>query len=424
MSIVSRLKSLVRQKGWVRDLDHGGIVSTSWPLNYWQTGQSANAGTNEVVYACVQAYARTIAQLPGKHMRRNSEGYEEEVTDSPLAKVMGKPNSYQTRSDLLLNATSSLLYDGNAYILAIRNQRFEIEELHLMPPHACNPIVSKGEIFYHVSPDKVSGIENAMIAPARDVGHIRLNTPHDPLIGETPVYAASTSVAINRLISGHQSKFFENMSRPSGILETDEKLKPEQVAELRKRWEEQSTGLNSGKVPILSWGIKWKPMSLNSVDAQLIEAQKMSVERIASVYGVPLPIIGVLDDATYSNVHNLINFWKANGLGFVLEHIEQNIAVLFGLPPGERFELDTKRLLRTDMVARIDALTKGITGGLYAPNEGRKEEGLPPVDGGDMPRVQQQMVPLDHEETEAAEEPFDSAKFIRAASRKICQRQH
>jgi hypothetical protein len=46
------------------------------------------------------------------------------------------------------------------------------------------------------------------------------------------------------------------------------------------------------------------------------------------------------------------------------------------------------------MKERIEALSHGVIGGIYAPNEARRMEGLPDVKFGDEPRVQQQVVPL------------------------------
>jgi hypothetical protein len=51
-------------------------------------------------------------------------------------------------------------------------------------------------------------------------------------------------------------------------------------------------------------------------------------------------------------------------------------------------------LLRSNQADRLDALTKGVQGGIYAPNEARQLENLPAVEFGDEPRVQQQVVPL------------------------------
>jgi len=407
-------------KSLLRDGDHGGWVDSSSPWNFWQTGYTSNGTTNEVVYSCVQAYAKTIAQLPGQHLRKTAAGADELVT-GPIAQVLRKPNGYQTSSDFLLNLVASILYEGNGYILAERSPGNAIRALHLIPPHACSPVVYQGEVFYHVSPEDVTGLPSDYI-PARDVGHVRLHTPLDPLKGETPLYAAALAVKVNNNLMGHQATFFENMSRPSGILESDERISAEQMAAVREAWEKQSSQLNSGRVPILAWGFKWKPLSISSTDAQLIDVFNMSVQRIAAVYGVPLPLIGALDNATYNNVFNLMSFWKVSGLGFMLEHIEQTLGTLFALGPNERIEYDTNRLLRTDEATEMDALTKGVTGGVYAPNEARRRKGLAPVEGGDMPRVQQQMVPLDYEEPAPAPPPAIDAAAVRRELNRMAER--
>jgi phage portal protein BeeE len=35
-----------------------------------------------------------------------------------------------------------LFLAGNAYALALRDNQFEIDELHLMDPHQCSPVVA------------------------------------------------------------------------------------------------------------------------------------------------------------------------------------------------------------------------------------------------------------------------------------------
>jgi hypothetical protein len=62
--------------------------------------------------------------------------------------------------------------------------------------------------------------------------------------------------------------------------------------------------------------------------------------------------------------------------------------------PDEYVEFDTAALLRSAQKDRIDALARGVQGGIYAPNEARQSEGLDRVAYGDEPRVQQQVVPL------------------------------
>ena len=88
--------------------------------------------------------------------------------------------------------------------------------------------------------------------------------------------------------------------------------------------------------------------------------------------------------------------WIASGLGFCLNHVEEAFGVAFQLKgqPDEYVEFDTAALLRSAMKDRIEALARGVQGGIFAPNEARQQEGLDAVKFGDEPRVQQQVVPL------------------------------
>jgi hypothetical protein len=50
--------------------------------------------------------------------------------------------------------------------------------------------------------------------------------------------------------------------------------------------------------------------------------------------------------------------------------------------------------LRSAQKDRIEALARGVQGGIFSPNEARALEDLPAAEDGDEPRVQQQVVPL------------------------------
>jgi HK97 family phage portal protein len=235
------------------------------------------------------------------------------------------------------------------------------------------------------------------------------------------------SVAANESIVGHQAAFFQNMSRPSGVLSSDMDLTAEQMGQLRKAWEEHSKNLNAGGVPILGGGMKWQSISLNSQDAQLVEAWRMTVEDISRVFRVPPMLINNMENSTFQNSETLMRFWLASGLGFLINHIELAMSAFYDLDDRkEGVELDQQVLLSADTQAQMEALGTGVTKGLMAPNEGRRRLNLSPVDGGDMPLVQQQMVPVNlaasgeaagvgNEPEEPVDEPVDDEPMSEAA---------
>lgn len=383
----------------------GGWLSDGAPTNFWQCGIDPVGGFSRsaMVEACVSAYAQTVAMCSGDHWRLNGKGGRDRVKNSALSRILRRPNSYQSSSDFLLNATRSLFLEGNAYALALRNDRFEIDELHLMDARMSMPRVAEtGDIFYWLGGNEViaRALKDArqIIVPQRDVLHIRLATDRRyprPLVGESPLAAAAADIGVGDAIAQQQTQFYMNQARPSAVLSTDLTLDKDQVQFIRDRWDEQSRGLNQGKTPILTSGLKILPWSTPGKDAAIAEVMKLSQERIALVFRVPLPVLG-LGGPTFGSTEALMQFWIATGLGFALNHIESAFDLLFALKgqPDEYTEFSTDSLLRSAMKDRIEALARGVQGGIYSPNEARNSEGLPDAIFGDEPRVQQQVVPL------------------------------
>jgi HK97 family phage portal protein len=381
-------------------------------LNFWQMGHNVSgSGTNAMVEACVSAYSQTVSMCPGDHWRTKRNGGRERVTNSDLSRIIKEPNDYQTISDFLLNLVRSLYVDGNAYALALRNNRYEVDSLHLMHPEVSYPQVYGGEIFYSLGGNEVvsqrltGASNNQMTVPARDVLHIRLHSPHwsagHGLKGESPLkQAIAMDLATSQAMTAQNFAFYTNQSRPSSVLTTDEKVTPEQLKMLHEAWNAQSRGMNQGKTPILTAGLKPMPLSVSAQDSQMADIMKMSDQRIALAFRIPMAILGV-PGATGSagagtSTELLMHSWIAQGLGFALNQVEEGFGKFFGLKgqPEEYCEFSTSVLLRSSMKDRIAALAQGVQGGIYAPNEARAAEELPAVEFGEEPRVQQQVVPL------------------------------
>lgn len=375
-------------------------------LNWWQNGYDieGTGSQSAIVEACVGAYSQTVAMCPGDHWRLQSNGGRERVTTSALSRILKAPNYYQTISDFLLNAVRELYSDGNAYALALRNSRFEITELHLMPSRQCNAIVAEtGDIFYQLSGNPVVDrvFDYPLLVPARDVLHLKLNTSsHNQLRGESPIVAAARDIAAGNAMAAQQLAFYMNQARPGTVLSTDMLLDKDQVNELRERWNEQSRGMGAGGTPILTAGLK--PVALSDItaqDSQLAQIMKMTEQHIALAFRVPLQILGIGGGAaTFSSTETLMQSWLASSLGFCLNHVEEGIGKLFGLAgyPDEYVEFNTNALLRSAFKDRIEGLARAVQGGVLAPDEVRELEGYPRVPGGfgEEPRVQSQVVPL------------------------------
>lgn len=417
-SLIDRLKSLVGIGPWTSNpgpytggpvaYTDSGWIPMNWPMNYGQVGYDPiQGGWNSAVYACVMRYAWTISELPGKHRRKLANGGIEDVTTSALYRIFRRPNEYQDIQDLMINLVANLMADGNAYALALRNDRFEIKELHWLNPRSTRAFVGQdGSVFYSIGGNEiVDKIIDPMLesdqrwtVPMRDILHIRMHCPRHPLVGESPLSAASGPIMLQGLGAAGLGAYYQNMSRPSGVLQTDLILTDEQVKQLRTRWDAQARGVGVGGVPILTAGLKWQQsmIGFSAADAQIAESMKAGTAEIARVYGIPLALINDMTGATWNNTEQLMRAWLAMGLAAVLNKVELAFDKLFGLDTvaNEYTELVMEALLRPEWKLLIEGLAKSATSGIHSPNEARAIMDLPAADFGDEPRMQAQVVPL------------------------------
>lgn len=392
--------------------DEGWISSKAGKFwNFWQMGYSPQqwGESSAMVEACISAYAQTVAMCPGDHWQTTPDGGRVRVTNSALSRILRKPNDYQSISDFLLNLTRRLYEKGEAFAVAVRNDRNEIAELHLMLNG--QPFVgSDGSIYYSLGGNEIAErrIPLGMPVPARDVLHVRLHTPRHPLKGVSPILATVLERAMAGAALNQQVAFYLNQARPSFMLETDQQLTKEQTEALRVRWNEQTQGEGAGGTPILAWGLKAKPVTVGAKDAELAALLKITDQAIALAFRLPLAVLGI-GDTPFASTEALMSSWKASGLGFALNHIEEALGQLFKLKgqPDEYLEFDTEALMRSNFKDRIEGLAKGVISGIYAPDEARNREGLPTVPGGvgKEPRVQQQVVPLSYGANMTAPDP-------------------
>lgn len=379
-------------------VDGGWISATAGKyLNWWQMGYSPSpiGEGSAMVEACAGRYAQTVAMCAteGDHWRRLPDGGRERVEDSPLSRIIRRPNDYQSISDFMMNLTRRLYTHGEVFAFAAR-EGGDITELHLMT--LGQPMVgSDGSIFYWLGGNEIAEARYSFSVPlpARDVLHIRLHTPRHPLKGVSPILANTLDLAMSGAVRNQQIAFYLNEARPSFMLETDQMLTKQQTEDLRARWNDQTQGPNAGGTPILTWGLKAKAVASTARDGQLAELLKLTDQNIALAFQMPLQVLG-MGGTTFASTELLMQSWLSQGLGFCLGHIEEALGQLFRLKgvPNEYVEFDTDILLRSAFKDQIAALVEG-TGKVMTSNEARGKIGLGRKDGGDELFVQMQDIP-------------------------------
>lgn len=370
------------------------------------------------VYSCITLIAADIGKLRLRLVERTRSGVWEEVeSQSPFWPVLRKPNRYQTRQKFIEQWITSKLIHGNAYILKQRDARGVVTALYVLDPTRVTPLIaSDGGVYYQLQDDYLAQVPTGFPAvPASEIIHDTMVCLHHPLVGVSPIYACGLAATQGLKIQESSAKFFENGSRPGGILTAPAHIADDTAARLKEHWDNNYTGANSGKVAVLGDGLKYEQLAVNAVDAQLIEQLKMSAEQVCSAFHVPPWKIGVGTMPTYQNAEILNQIYYSDCLQSLIESAEAHLDEGMGLTTVQKktlgVEFDLDDLIRMDNASKVAAVEKAIGSGGMSPNEARRRWlDLAPVDGGDSPYMQQQNYSLSALAKRDADEPFAKAE--------------
>lgn len=368
------------------------------------------------VFACATLIAGDIAKCPAVVMKRTIEGFWEETIERP---VLRKPNQYQTSIEFFFSWVMSKLLTGNTYVLKVRDREKRIVAMHVLDPLKCKPLVSESaDVFYELGGDNLAGIgDKSIIVPASEIIHDKMYPLYHPLVGVSPIHACGRAAAQGLAIQKNSQAFFENMSRPGGMLTAPGKISDEVAARLKKQFEENYGGKNIGRLAVAGDNLTYQSFSVTAEDAQLIDQLKMTAEMVCACFHVPGYKIGVGAMPTVNNTAALNQQYYDQCLQFIIETMEYQLD--YGLeldtpngfiqtePRQVWFDLDN--LLRMDPESRYKSHSEAIGGGWLAPNEARLKENLPSVDGGDSPMIQQQNYSLAAlAKRDAQDDPFST----------------
>lgn len=372
------------------------IVREPWQ-GAWQRNVKVSRDSvlsHHAVFACQTLIASDIAKLRVRLVQRDENGIWIEVENRNY-RVIVKPNGYQTRIQLFETWVLSKLQAGNTYVLLERDPSGRVVGMHVLDPNRVKPLVSdSGEVFYDLHIDRLAGIGQQVIVPAREIIHDRFNCLFHPLVGLSPIFASGLAAMQGLAIQEDSTLFFQNGAQPGGILTAPGPISDPTAERLKEYWDTNFSGKNAGKVAVVGDGLKYEAMRAKAVDSQVIEQLKWSAEVVCGVYHVPAFMVGVGTEPNYNNVQNLTLRYYSQCLQKLIEDIEALLDEGLGLNGdtgtgrslGTEFDLDD--LLRMDTASQFEVAAKGK--GILTLNEQRRRLNAGPQDGGDTIYLQQQ----------------------------------
>ena len=367
----------------------GGIVGRviepfagAWQRNIY--GANDSILTQSTVWSCITLIMQDIGKLGVDLIERQSDIWVP-TTNPAYSPFLRRPNHYQNRIKFFEYWVTSKLTRGNTYVLKERDARGVVRAGYILEPARVEVLVApNSEVFYRLSPDNLAGgkLVHEVTVPASEIIHDVGVALFHPLCGLSPLVACAMAASQSLSIQSTSSKFFQNNSKPGGVLTAPGQISEDTAARIKTHWEANYAGEeNFGKVAVLGNGLKYEPMAVTAVEADLIKQLGWTDEKICSVFHVPPFMVGVGPMPTYDNIEKLNQQYYGQALQELIECIELCLdeGLELGADLGVRFDLDN--LLCMDQSTLISALDKGNN--YLTANEGRRRLNLPKVTGGD-----------------------------------------
>lgn len=387
--------------------------TTGAPVVTWQTAMQAT-----VVLACARVIAEGLSQVPFRLMRTDGLVRVPAADHALYELIEWGPNDWQTTPELMDQIGLHLVLTGNAYLLITRS-RGSIVEMLPWQPHAVQVKADGGGVRYMLQ------LEDGRMqeVPASDIWHLR-GPSWDGVLGLDVVKLAREAIGITLSAERTVSSSMTNGARLSGILTTDQVLTKDQRDLLRDSWQASQAGAaNTGRIAVMSSGMKFQPMSASAVDTQQIENRKFQVEEVCRAMRVLPAMVGATDKAsTYASAEAMFQAHVTHTLGPWYRRIERSAAKAL-LTEAERasglyFKFSEQGLLRGDTAARAEFYRTLFGVGALSPNEIRAFEDLNPYEDGDVYRVPLNMADpgADPESAAPADAASDSEDATDAAT--------
>jgi len=343
-----------------------------------------NALMVSTVFACIRVLAEAVA-TPALHvLERMTDGGKRRATELPLYRKLNlQPNGWQTsfewRCQLMLHAG---LYNV-AYCEIVPGQSGAVDQL--IPLHPSRMKVERlenGRLRYKYREEK--GQET--VYNQEQILAIRGLT-EDGINGLSPVETCKDAIALARAYELHGARYFAAGARPGFVLSTEGNLNAEARETLANQWDRKHAGVgNSHKTAVLTGGLKPYGLPQNTnTDSQWLEGRRFQIEEICRLWRVPAWKIqaqgaappGSLETSSQEFLTDTIMPWlRRFESAFTRDLIVED----------DRYEVsfDTRFMLRADSASRSTYYRQMWDLGVFNTNDIRTEEGMNPVDGGDV----------------------------------------
>ena len=412
-----RVKNLLGIQPVKRDYSNEGAVATL--MSKWTQGDSPRVDASNMatylgkyadqawIYSCIKVIQTKAAGVPlNVYKRIGDEDVEQK--DHPLKKLLDGANPFMSGYDLREATHGFVELVGNSYWLKDKVVNGIPNELYPLNPKCIKIKADKSMFITGYEYQLVPGMTQQTFKP-EEILHFKTWNPLDPFYGLAPICAARDSSDMMMFSDQYNKAFFRNGAEPGGYLTSEQGLEEDEKKRITSIWNKLHRGARKAfGVAILDGGLKFTSSSTSHKDMMFGELKRMTREDVLTVFNMPPIMVGVFDEANYSNAQEQRKIFWVDCIIPRLRKIEGVINERLAPDYGDVFvkhDLSGIEDLAEDAGERARTDSYNVTAGIQTVNEIRKLKNLPDVPWGDTWYAPMGLAPVVLPGEEPAPEP-------------------
>lgn len=355
--------------------------------------EAGDTWMNSIVAICIKwvgdNYRKPILEV----RRLLKDGSKQVVPYHKLVKLANRPNPHYGGKQLWKAVALSLVCDGNAYIIKIRNTFKEPIQLYWVPHWLIQPVWPEDGSTY------VSGYQflrdyEVVNIPAVNVIHIRDGIdPRNDRLGLSALKAQMREICTDNDSSGYTATLMRNLGVPGIVAipkNPGQRIDPAAAKKIKEKIRDSGTGEDRGDTLVFNEQIDLVKIAWTPEQMRLDKLPARAESRICASIGLS-PMTVNLPDAnkTYSN------YAEANSAAWrhcmvpmqdlTAESLRYDLLPEFDDPDQYEVGYDYSQVeaLQEDLASKHGRVRDDYKCGLITQNEGREKIGEDPHPDGD-----------------------------------------
>lgn len=234
---------------------------------------NGDAYSNDIYRSAVDAIARHIAKLSGKHVIDNAK---EETKNSKINRIFDRPNPYMSGYDFLYKIATQYFLYNNAFILVQKDNQGNLSGMYPLTPNSVEFVVDGAGEVYIKCLFKEGKIVHFHIS---EVAILRRHFNSNELLGDDNTAIMSALELAHTQNQGMQEAI-KNSAQIRGIVKYTQALSPSKLKEAKEEFmNNYFTMANNGGVIPVDTSMEYQPLNVSDVqiDTSQIDAVKQKI---------------------------------------------------------------------------------------------------------------------------------------------------